>query len=40
MTQSENHFSICPAGEKFPLPAEDDYAEEFKKIQKLVVEQR
>ncbi len=40
MTQLENHFSICPAGEKFPLPAEDDYAEEFKKIRKLVDQQR
>ncbi|CAB1059604.1 UDP-glucose/GDP-mannose dehydrogenase [Olavius sp. associated proteobacterium Delta 1] len=40
MTQSENRFSICPAGEKFPLPVEDDYAEEFKKIQKLVDRQR
>jgi nucleotide sugar dehydrogenase len=40
MTQSENHFSICPAGEKFPLPGEEDYAEEFKKIQKLVDKQR
>jgi UDP-N-acetyl-D-glucosamine dehydrogenase len=40
MTPSENRFSICPAGEKFPLPAEDDYAEEFKKIRKLVDQQR
>jgi nucleotide sugar dehydrogenase len=40
MTQSENYFSISPDGEKFPLPAEDDYAEEFKKIRKLVDQQR
>ena len=40
MTQLENHFSICPAGEKFPLPAEDDYAAEFEKIRKLVDQQR
>ncbi len=40
MTQSENRFSICPSGEKFPLPAESDYAEEFKKIRKLVDQQR
>jgi len=40
MTQVENHFSICPAGEKFPLPAEDDYAAEFKKMRGLVDQQR
>ncbi len=40
MTQPEKLYSTCPAGEKFPLPAEDDYAEEFKKIQKLVDKQR
>lgn len=40
MTQTESHFSICPAGEKFPLPAEADYNEEFKKIRKAVEQQR
>jgi nucleotide sugar dehydrogenase len=40
MTPSENSYSICPAGEKFPLPVEDDYVEEFKKIRKLVDQQR
>lgn len=40
MTQSENNFSISPDGEKFPLPAEDDYAEEFKRIRKQVDQQR
>jgi nucleotide sugar dehydrogenase len=40
MTKSENHLSICPAGEKFPLPEEADYAEEFQKIRKLVDQQR
>ena len=33
-------FSICPSGGKFPLPAEEDYAKEFEKIQKIVEEQR
>ena len=40
MTPSESSYSICPTGEKFPLPAEDDYAKEFKSIQKLVDRQR
>ena len=40
MTPSESSYSICPTGEKFPLPAEDDYAKEFKSIQKLVDKQR
>jgi nucleotide sugar dehydrogenase len=38
--QSEIDYSTCPSGEKFPLPKDDDYASEFKKIQKLVEEQR
>ena len=38
--QSENDYSTCPSGEKFPLPKATDYASEFKKMQKLVVEQR
>ena len=25
-------YSICPSGEKFPLPAEEDYAKEFERI--------
>ena len=32
--------SICPAGEHFPLPREDDEAAEFIRLQKLVIEQR
>jgi len=40
MTQSEKLYSICPAGEQFSLPAEEDYAEEFNKIKKLVDSQR
>ena len=38
--QSEIEYSTCPSGEKFPLPKDDDYASEFKKMQKLVEEQR
>jgi UDP-N-acetyl-D-glucosamine dehydrogenase len=38
--QNENDYSTCPSGEKFPLPKAADYASEFKKMQKLVVEQR
>ena len=38
--QSEIDYSTCPSGEKFHLPKDDDYASEFKKMQKLVEEQR
>jgi UDP-N-acetyl-D-glucosamine dehydrogenase len=38
--QIETEYSTCPSGEKFPLPKDDDYASEFKKMQKLVEEQR
>jgi hypothetical protein len=37
---SEIDYSTCPSGGKFPLPKADDYAIEFKKMQKLVEEQR
>ena len=37
---SEIDYSTCPSGEKFPLPKDDDYASEFKKMRKLVEEQR
>ena len=40
MPNSNPLFSVCPAGEQFPLPAEADYAEEFQKIQNLVARQR
>jgi UDP-N-acetyl-D-glucosamine dehydrogenase len=32
--------SICPAGEEFPLPQEDDYAAEWDRLQKQAEEQR
>jgi nucleotide sugar dehydrogenase len=38
--QDQPQYSICPSGEKFPLPTAKEYAGEFKKIQKLVKEQR
>jgi len=40
MTRSEKLYSVCPAGEQFPLPTEDNYAEEFNTIKKLVDAQR
>jgi nucleotide sugar dehydrogenase len=33
-------FSISPDGEKFPLPAETEYADEYKRLEKIVAEQR
>jgi len=32
--------SVCPAGEVFQLPAENDYQQEFKRLQRIVKEQR
>jgi len=32
--------SVCPAGESFPLPLEQEYENEFLRLQKLVQEQR
>jgi UDP-N-acetyl-D-glucosamine dehydrogenase len=37
---SELLYSVCPAGESFPLPGEADHANEFKRVQKIVAEQR
>src|SRR5512147_3016425 len=34
------NLSISPDGEKFPLPGEAEYAAEFKRLEKLVAEQR
>ena len=36
----ESNVSICPAGETFTLPKKKDYEDEFKKLQKIVKEQR
>ncbi len=38
--RTESDHSICPSGEKFPLPKDDEYATEFKKMKKLVEKQR
>jgi nucleotide sugar dehydrogenase len=38
--ESHDEVSICPAGEVFPLPTEDDYRREFSQLQKLVKTQR
>lgn len=38
--QIEKGISTCPAGEAFSLPIEQDYKEEFKRLQKLIDEQR
>jgi UDP-N-acetyl-D-glucosamine dehydrogenase len=32
--------SVCPAGDPFPLPTEEDHKTEFKRIQEIVEEQR
>ena len=36
----EPGYSTCPSGETFPLPGPADYTREFKKMKKLVEEQR
>lgn len=33
-------YSTCPAGEAFPLPQEQDYEQEFERLQKVIAEQR
>jgi len=38
--KQEPAISLCPSGEVFPLPHEEDYEKEFKRLQKLVSEQR
>ena len=36
----EAPVSVCPAGEVFPLPQEKDYQKEFKRLERIVKEQR
>jgi nucleotide sugar dehydrogenase len=36
----EQKYSTCPAGEQFPLPRETESKEEFKRVEKIVDEQR
>ena len=38
--QAEHAYSICPSGEKFPLPEQKEYAREIDRLQKSVKEQR
>jgi nucleotide sugar dehydrogenase len=38
--QGQSGYSVCPSGEEFPLPKDEDYANEFKKIKNIVKEQR
>jgi nucleotide sugar dehydrogenase len=38
--RSAPQFSVCPNNEKFPLPSSGDYAKEFKRLQRLVNQQR
>ncbi|MGD8445273.1 MAG: UDP binding domain-containing protein [Desulfobacterales bacterium] len=38
--QAEPDYSTCPSGEKFPLPQDKEYANEFTRMQKLVEKQR
>ena len=39
-TRSESNVSICPAGNRYPLPKEEDYRKEFQRLKKMVEEQR
>ena len=39
-SHSEAPVSVCPAGEVFELPQEKDYQKEFKRLQRIVKEQR
>ena len=36
----ESLVSVCPAGEVFQLPQENDYEKEFKRLKQIVKEQR
>lgn len=36
----ESNVSICPAGNRYPLPKEEDYRREFQRLKKAVEEQR
>jgi hypothetical protein len=38
--KSEGSISVCPAGNRYPLPKESDYAKEFQRLQKVVKRQR
>ena len=38
-TENNETASVCPAGEAFPLPREEDYKAEFDRISALAAEQ-
>ena len=40
LERTETQVSICPGGEAFPLPAEEDYESEIIKLQKITKEER
>jgi nucleotide sugar dehydrogenase len=40
LPESQTEISVCPAGKSFRLPLEEDYEKEFKRLKKLVKEQR
>ena len=39
-SNASDSVSVSPSGEAFPLPKPEDYAKEFKRLQKLVAAQR
>jgi uncharacterized protein (DUF1786 family) len=40
MANLEENVSVCPKGEVFVLPADEDYAQEFERLKELVQAQR
>ncbi len=40
MSQSNDNYSVCPAGEAFPLPKAEDFDKESERLQALVKQQR
>lgn len=40
VVNGEVGFSTCPAGETFPLPSQEEYVAEFKRLEKLAAAQR
>lgn len=40
MSNNDTYFSVSPSGEKFPIPKDEEYDEEFERIEKLVNQAR
>jgi len=40
MESPDSLYSVCPAGEVFPIPRQSDYDAEFARVSKIVDEQR